>query len=272
MSDWFEMLSSARERLGLTQAQLAAKAHISVPSIKAYESGRRHPSQPYLTTILDALNIDRAERNKILGTAGYASDSYELGPWSDSQFMFTVEEASALIDGSPWPAFLSNEMMEVAAANAPVQRLWSVDLRREFLNPIERNLLSVASDPRFAERCTNLSEVLIVMASVLKGHHRGAEALDNPSPYFAAVLERFLGGDPKYIQPFLRAWQDAIPRTPKIRWEYPIVWDDPDVGTLHFLAVVNPASEPDGLAFNDWIPLDSETWAALRKLEELRPR
>ena len=34
--------------------------------------------------------------------------------------------------------------------------------------------------------------------------------------------------------------------------------------------MVNPASEPDGLAFNDWIPLDGETWAALVQLEKLR--
>lgn len=261
------MLAAARAKLGVEQAELAARAHISLPSLKAYETGRRHPSQPYLTAIMDALKVDRTERNKILGAAGYASDSYELGPWSDSRFMFSIEEATAAIDGYPWPAFLSNEMMEVVSANRAAQQLWSVDLTAEFLDPIERNLLSVASNPRFAERCTNLPEVLLVMCSVLKGHHRGAEVLDNPSPYFAKVLERFVAGDPKYIQPFFRAWQEAIPRTPKIRWEYPIRWQDPEVGALHFRGIVNPASEPDGLAFNDWIPIDSDTWDALKKLE-----
>lgn len=73
-----------------------------------------------------------------------------------------------------------------------------------------------------------------------------------------------------YIQPFLRAWQQAEPRTPKIRWEYPVVWSEPDFGTLRFRGMVNPASEPDGLSFNDWIPLDGETWAALRALQESR--
>ena len=157
-------------------------------------------------------------------------------------------------------------MMEVVAANAVAQALWSVDLTTEFLDPIERNLLSVASDPRFAERCSNLPEVLEVMSAVLKGHHRGAEALGNPSPYFAKVLERFVAGDPKYIQPFFQAWQAAVPRTPKIRWEYPIVWEDPDAGTLRFRGMVNPANEPDGLAFNDWVPLDAETWVALARV------
>lgn len=270
MDEWFRLLAHARTALGLEQAELAARAHVSLPSLKAYESGRRHPSRPYLTAILEALKLDRSARNKILGAAGYASDSYELGPWPDSRFMFTADEAAEFIEPYPWPAFLLNEMMEVAVANAAAQRLWSVDLRNEFLDPIERNLLSVASDPRFADRCINLPDVLTVMAAVFKGHHRGAEALENPSPYFAAVLKRFVAGDPKHVQEFFRAWQDAEPRTPKIRWEYPIVWEDPDVGSMRFRGMVNPASEPDGLSFNDWIPLDGETWSALNQLKMLR--
>jgi transcriptional regulator with XRE-family HTH domain len=269
MDEWPQMLSKMRTDLGLTQAELAARAHISEHSLKAYENARRHPSRPYLTAIVDALRIDRGERNKILAAAGYATDGFAIGPWPDSRFMFSVAEAAAFIAGHSWPAFISNEMMEVAAANDVVQRLWSVDLSTEFLEPIERNLLSVLSDPRFAERCTNLPEMFDVMAAVFKGHHRGAEALDDPSPYFAAVLTRFLAGDPKYVQPFLKAWQVAVPRTPKICWEYPIVWEDPRVGTMRFRGVVNPASEPDGLAFNDWIPLDAATWTALDKLAEL---
>ncbi|HYM16117.1 MAG TPA: helix-turn-helix domain-containing protein [Dehalococcoidia bacterium] len=268
MAEWFDMLAKTRQRLALTQAQLAARAHISAPSLKSYESGRRHPSRPYLTAILDALKVDRMERNRILGAAGYATDSFELGPWPDSRFMFSTEEATAFIELHRWPAFLTNEMMEVVGANAVAQRLWGVDLDREFLDVADRNLLAVASDPRFADRCANLPEILDVMAAILKGHHRGPEAIENPSPHFASVLQRFLAGDPKYIQPFLKAWQEAEPRTPKIRWEYPVVWSDPLIGKLRFTGIVNPASEPDGLAFNDWIPLDAATWSAVERLPE----
>ena len=213
------------------------------------------------------MRIDRSERNAILAAAGYASDSWEIGPWGRDGFMFTVPEATDFIDGYSWPAFLVNEMMEVCAANAAAQRLWGVDLRTEFADSIERNLLGIASNPRFAERCVNLPEVFMVMAAVFKGHHRGAEALENPSPYCAAVLQRFLAGDPKHVEPFLKAWQEATPRTPKIRWEYPVVWNEPGVGVMRFRGMVNPASEPDGLGFNDWVPLDGATWDALHRLE-----
>jgi transcriptional regulator with XRE-family HTH domain len=266
-TDWRSMLRVARRRRKLGQRAVADLAGISVEAVRSYENARRSPSREHLFAILDALKLDRTERNPLLAAAGYASDGYELSPWPASRFMFTPEEAAAFIEDLPWPAFVCNETMELTAANAAAQRLWSVDLNTEFLEPLERNLLGVASNPRFAERCTNLAEVLNMMAAVFKGHHRGAESMEDPSAYFAAILERFFAGDPNRIQPFLHAWQTAVPRTPKIRWEYPVVWDDPDAGTLRFRGIANPASEPDGLAFNDWIPLDAATWTALEHLK-----
>lgn len=269
MTEWLSMLRDARAKLGLDQAELAARAHISLPSLKAHETGRRHPSRPYLTAILDALKIDRSVRNQILASAGYATDSFELGSWPDSRFMFTPGEAAAFIDGHPWPAFILDEMMELTAANNMAQRLWRVDLATEFLAPLDRNMLALASTPRFADRCTNLPEILTVMASAFKGHFRGPETLDNPSPYFSSVLQRFFAGDPRFIQTFFTAWQNAEPATVKIRWQYPVIWTDPEVGTMQFRALVGPANEPDGLAFNDWIPINEATWAALTKLESV---
>lgn len=269
MGTWFERLSEMRTRLGVPQSELAARAQVSLPSVKAYEAGRRHPSRPYLVAMLDALKVDRSERNRILELAGYATDGYDIGPWRYPNFMFTREEACVVVDESPWPAFLSDETMHVPHANSLAQRLWGVDLEKELLDPIDRNLLSVASNPRFADRCVNLSEIVGLMASIWKGHHLGAEELESPSPLFGAILQRFMQGDPKYVQMFAEAWGTAPPAAPKIRWHYPVVWSDPDVGLLRFRGVVNPALEPDGMAFNDWVPVDAATWAGL---EELRRR
>src|SRR5450432_1607908 len=113
MDDWPQMLSKLRVDMGLTQAELATRAHISAHSLKAYETGRRHPSRPYLTAILEALKVERGARNKVIAAAGYASDAYEISPWPDSRFMFSVPEAAEFIATQPWPAFLCNEMMEV---------------------------------------------------------------------------------------------------------------------------------------------------------------
>jgi len=268
MGDWFDMLARARSRLGVSQAELAARSHVSHSSIKAYEEGKRHASRVYLTALLDALKIDRVERNLIMTAAGYASDGLSFRPTNDD-LTFTVDEAATEIERYPWPAFIVDEMMGVPCANRMAQRLWGVDLDREFLNPTERNLLSVASNPRFARRCANLDEILAVLVAVWKGHHRGPESVDDPSPFFGAMLDRFLNGEPEVIARFTRAWQTGGARTPKLRWDYPVVWDEPDVGIMRFHCFASAASEPDGLSFNDWIPLDADTWL---RLEQLRQR
>ena len=268
MEDWFHLLSQARSRLGISQADLAARSRVSRSSVKAYEEGRRHPSRPYLAALLDALKLDRVERNRIMIAAGFASDGMSFRPTNDD-LTFTVDEAAREIERYQWPAFLVDEMMGVPCANRMAQRLWGIDLERELLDPTERNLLSVVSNPRIARRCVNLDEILGVMVAVWKGHHRGPESLENPSPLFGAMLERFLDGDPAVVARFVQAWQTAPARTPKLRWDYSVVWDEPDIGVMRFHCFASAASEPDGLSFNDWIPLDSDTWV---RLEQLRRR
>jgi len=265
MDDWFQLLAQARSRLKITQADLAARSHVSYSSVKAYEEGKRHPSRPYLTALLDALKLDRVERNLILAAAGYASDGMSFRP-TNADLTFTVDEAAREIERYQWPAFVVDEMMGVPCANRMAQRLWGVDLEREFLDPTERNLLSVASNPRFAQRCVNLDEILAILVAVWKGHHRGPESLEDPSPFFGAMLEHLLGGDPAVVGRFAHAWQTGSGRTAKLRWDYPVVWNEPNIGVMRFHAFASAASEPDGLSFNDWIPLDPDTWARLQQL------
>ncbi len=86
---------------------------------------------------------------------------------------------------------------------------------------------------------------------------------------FAAILKRFFQGDPAYVARFLDIWQ----RTPgqpdaKLRWSYRMDWNEPGIGLMRFHGFVSSANEPDGLSFNDWIPLDAATWERLALLKE----
>ena len=81
MAEWFSLLVSARQRLGLSQAELAARASVSLATVKAYEQGKRHPSRPYLIALLDAMKLEVMERNDVLEAAGYASDAGVGDPW-----------------------------------------------------------------------------------------------------------------------------------------------------------------------------------------------
>ena len=53
----------------------------------------------------------------------------------------------------------------------------------------------------------------------------------------------------------------------------PVVWQGPDVGVHRCEILLTAANEPDGLAFNDWIPVDAATWTALDAVKRrTRPR
>jgi transcriptional regulator with XRE-family HTH domain len=269
--EWSQILKAARERLGLSRAELALRASLSTETVRAYETGRRRATIQSLPLILDALKLERRERNQALVSAGFAPDGALLGPARAPGYNFTLEEAALEVEQYSWPSVVLNDVMEVVVANRVTQRLWGIDLDREFSDPLDRNLLSVASDPRFAPKVLNWDEAVAHAVSVLKGHHLGPETRpEGSSPYFATVMKRFMAGDPTYVRRFLKVWEDTPPRDPKIRWSYPIVWDEPDVGVLRFHVLVSSCNEPEGLAFNDWIPLDAETWRGLEKIRILR--
>ena len=108
---------------------------------------------------------------------------------------YTTQGAQAEVDRAAWPAFVSNEMSEVVVANAVALSLWGLDLR-DYPTIGDRSMLSFVSDPRFADRIANWDEAVGTIASVFKGHFRGGEDLDDPSPVFRTMLEKFLAGDP----------------------------------------------------------------------------
>jgi hypothetical protein len=77
-------------------------------------------------------------------------------------------------------------------------------------------------------------------------------------------------GSQDYAARFAALWQAAEPHDPKVRWVYPVDWNEPGVGLIRFKGVATTANDPDGLAFNDWIPVDAESWQHLEALLKTR--
>jgi transcriptional regulator with XRE-family HTH domain len=264
--DWHLALRTFRERLSLSRTELAHLTHISPETLRAYEAGRRKPSRQNLDAMLDALKLDRTQGNRIRLALGFAWDSRDYGiPGIADQF--TLEELAVEIERLPWPAFAANEMMEIMAANRIIQKLWRVDLGREFLEPIERNALKVASSPRFARHLVNWDEAIGALVAMWKGHHRGPESLNASSPYFERLLKDFFAGDPTYVRRFLAVWERTPAREPKVRIHYRVVWHDDTVGEMRFLGILGPGNQWEALAWNDWVPVDAETWQRLEALK-----
>jgi hypothetical protein len=122
------------------------------------------------------------------------------------------------------------------------------------------------STPRVADHVTNWDEAVSLPISVLKGHYGGDVAVLGANPYFAAAIEHFLKGDPRYVQRFLMLWATVQPRQRKVRFAYPVVWRLPVYGDLRFHVMAGPADSAPALWFNDWIPADEATSAACQAL------
>jgi len=266
--EWRAALRAARSRRDTTRSQLAAVAKVAATTIKAYESGWRRPSRAVLIRMLDALRVEREERRAILESAGFASDERSFIP--DDRLMaesFSREEAAAAVERERWPCFVVDKFLSVVAANRVAQALWDVDMMREFPDPLDRNLLSVATNPRFADRLVNWDEAIGYIVAARKAHDWAPERLERPSAMLAALLERFMSGDSKYVTRLADLWRRAPEQwAQKMRWSYPVVWCEPGIGELRFECLAGFASGLEMLAFNDWIPVDAETWIALEKV------
>ena len=267
---WGDELRAARLEVDVSRKALARLAGVSAATVKAYEDGTRNPSRQMLSALLGALKVERRTRNRILFDAGFAPDGQVLGSVDEPGYAFTVEEATEYLEEFPWPAFLLNEFVEVVGCNRIAERVWGIDLEREFPDPIDRSMLAVASNPRFADKVENWDDMMRLAVGIFKGHHRGPEDLDRASPYFSQVMQRFVMGNPRYVRRFMEIWQETPPRAPKIRWSYPVTWVEPGIGTVNFMSYVSTANEPDGLAFNDWVPMDADSWVCLAEILKQR--
>lgn len=265
---WAILLKAARERLGLSRPKLAGLAALPRDTLRRWEDGSRHPSETRLRRLLDALDCPTAEANGILEAAGYRPEPTLFPNWRFPRYFYTLEELQNAVEDVPWPQYVINDNVEVVAANTAVQALWGIDFAQEQRqrSAAQMNLLSVANDYRFTEHVANWDECVAVLAGVFKGRPDDSRNLDQPDAYFNSVLEEFAKGDPAYLSRLIEIFTTTPAREPKVRWMFPVIWRD-DVGEMRFMNVISTASEPDGLSFNDWHPLDAETWTVLEQVK-----
>lgn len=265
-SQWSDLVQAARKNLRLSRAALARLSGVSPQTVKAYELGLRQPSRNMLAAILNALKLERGLRDDILQMAGFASIGAEIGPAVQEGFAFSVPEAATYIETLPWPTFVLDDLMQVVAANAMMRKLWDVNMERDYPDLAGRNMLLFATRPKFADRVLNWEDLVSYGIAVYKGHHLGKETIETPSKYFANILEAMIQDDARYVTRFFALWPKVPPHPAKVRWGYPVVWGEEDGPQIRFQAIVTTCNEPKGLAFNDWVPVDAESWRCLEEM------
>lgn len=266
-TDWRHLLRAARKALKLDQAEVARAVGVSPETLRSYELGRRVPRREHLEALLLALKIPNDTANAIRDALGYASVLFQFERNRD--FFFKLEELPAVVEDTPWPQFVVNDAFEICAANSWMAAVWDIDYEFEYNSRtrVQRNLLSVTGDARFADRLKNWDEIVAMFASIFKSPYPTSFELEAPTPYFNEVIAEFVKGDPVLIKRLLDIWAVTEPRTSKVRSSYPIIWEDTDFGEMRFRGVITNASYPDALSFNDWIPLDAETWQVLTRVK-----
>ncbi len=263
--DWRSTLQGWRRRKGLTQLELANAADLSGATVRAYERGARQPSRGALIKLIRALGIPRQDANQILAAAGYAIDWQML---LDGRYVFDEKRARAQLDACEWPAFMTDQGVNLVATNKAFERVWDVDLESEFQDPASRNFLAGASDPRFARCLENFDEVVGFMVGLAKGDPRMEQDLENPAPWLREAVERFLQGDRELISRVMRIWERAEPIPHLTRHQYEVKWLFRGELAMRFIGITTIADVWNELSWNDWIPADAEAWRILRDICE----
>ena len=266
MTGWQADLRAARRQQGISLKDLAARAHISAETLRAYEHDRRRPTRPHLLAVLGALALPAADANDILQRAGFAPEPALYAPDEFPDYDFRVGEVQRFLDGRPWPAMATDAGMRLLAVNAAMQALWGIDFKREKRRRAtdEMTLFAIAGDYNFVDRITNWVEVLRAYAAINKG--RPPSRARTPADKIISSSQAMAAGDPEVRERIAKTWKRAKPAPGRIQVDVPLRWRDPRLGELRFRSVSTIASEQDEIRFRDWHPVDAETWQRLAKV------
>lgn len=261
MDAWRSALLQARHEAGLGRRRLAELAGISIETIRGYEIGRRHPRHETLESMITALGLDRGRANEIREAAGFAPVRTGFG--GSPTYYFSLEEAVAGVERVPWPQFAVDDLFNIVAANKAVCALWGI--RSLAAERGRRGNRSMAMFDFLARRdlvrhLVNWDEIVEVVSSYLKGRPALPRGEEEDELFRVMLLAPFGGRDSRFLDRMRAAWDRAKPLTPKVRWDYGVTWSPERGSTIKFHGFVSPANEREGLVFNDWIPVDTESW------------
>ena len=262
---WSGIIRAERLRLGMTQADLADRVGLDVETVRKYERGTRLPPRETLERILEVLQASHSTAHRALIDRGFYHTDQRFPTGRDSAYYFREPELQGFMDGFPWPVFVANELAEVVAANRAAQALWGIDLAEWAARRgrARANLLVAMSEPHFARRLVNRDEILRRFVALYKAVPAAQSMTESPGALFSQITDAVAGISPRTMLRLLQLWATTPRITDKVRWTYPVVWREPGFPDMRFQGVVNPASEPEGWGFNDWIPADPATFATL---------
>ena len=259
-------LREIRVSRGLSQEEVARRASVSATSVRAYESGARHPRRETLRSLIVAMGIPGDEAAELLFSAGYAAQ-----PDETAYFRYgsrTLAEIRTEVEGRPWPAYVTNQATEMVATNAVFERLAAIDLNSEYQGVTERSLIEAIANERFASRLVNWDEVVGFMIGLIKADPRGTPGGENPLPWLAGPIERLAARRPELIRRFVGLYDGVQPVPHRLRNYFPLRWRIEDETVLDFACTISLCDLTTELHLTEWIPASAACWMALAALSK----
>lgn len=168
-------LQQCRRQRRLSQFALALRADTSARHVSFLETGRSRPTLPMVQRLADALDLPPSDRNRLLGSAGFAADRSAEPLDSSALAAVRTVIAHLLRQHEPWPALLLDATYDVLDANDAARRLLSLPPRE---HTPRANLVALLCGP-LAPMIVNHDEVLHETRRRLQ---RDLDALIAPTP------------------------------------------------------------------------------------------
>lgn len=283
-----QLLRFARQKNGLTQAQLGQRAGLSEDIVYSMESGRKPMTEPTLLSLGQALALDAADLNSLLEAAGFepkvsehlpyilgfnVSDNPRYGQSLNYRMNWTPSAVEREVENYPWPALVVNARCEVIVTNRPTRRIFGPLRSQVSGGGLASNLFALVTDPSFRVATGNWQEVV---ANILPGNleaymapEGAARGLLKDEAYFASVVdyirsrETNAGRGDNVIREAFNAWRAMPARRLTARVAFEMQWTMSD-GRLLFDAVITPWSAMrDPYWAIDLHPADATTWRLL---------
>lgn len=107
----------------VSQLELALRANVSARHVSFLETGRARPSRGMVLTLAAALDVPLAERNGLLGAAGFAA-AYQARPPGDQALQLPEAALAWMLDRhAPYPGLALDRHWRIVRLNEPAGRL-----------------------------------------------------------------------------------------------------------------------------------------------------
>ena len=226
-------IARLRRKMGLTQAELAAKLYVSNKTVSKWERGAGYPEMPQLIRLADLFGVTvdaliRGEKNGIAVAGNILTDEVKIiESFPEKGMLVNITAMSRAVGGSVPNTLISLARIDATLALSALGRRGDDEGGRYAQSELQQNGIDTSGVLVTADHPTGFSDVMTLESTGERTffHNRGANAHFTPSDIqlstlncrmlhvaYIHLLDGFDAPDPEYgttLARFLRTVQEA---------------------------------------------------------------